>query len=46
MVFNRPDLGLKPENHRAWFDMIDADGDGTVTKDEMFNYFKSISYHG
>lgn len=28
LVRNRPDLGLKVENHSAWFGMIDEDGDG------------------
>jgi hypothetical protein len=39
LINDRPDLGLTFDNHRGWFDMIDSDLDGGITKDEMFNYF-------
>ena len=41
---NRPDLGLTHEGHHAWFNKIDADHDGTITKEELRGYLVRINY--
>lgn len=45
-IRDRPDLNMEPENHDAWFSMIDIDMDGLISKEEMFNYFQQIGYQG
>jgi len=32
--------------HGLWFRSIDVDDDGTITKNEMLNYFMFINYAG
>ncbi len=43
-IANRPDLGLTEENYQTWFDAIDGDHDGTITKEEMGTYLASVQY--
>ena len=44
MIANRPDLGLQPGNFMEWFDKIDSDHDGTISKDELKGYLAGINY--
>lgn len=44
LMKERPDLGLNEDAFNDWFDAIDLDLDGTITKDELKHYLQSISY--
>ena len=44
MIANRPELNLHPGDFMGWFDAIDQDHDGTITKDEMKAYLTGINY--
>ena len=44
LITNRPDLSLTEESHKAWFDQIDADHDGTISKEEVKGYLAGINY--
>jgi Ca2+-binding EF-hand superfamily protein len=46
LVGKRADLGLTLENHQEWFAKIDKNSSGTITKDELVEYFKSINFEG
>lgn len=44
MIANRPDLGLHPGDYMGWFDGIDGDHDGTISKDELKGYLSGVNY--
>ena len=44
LIANRADLGLTEEHHQTWFDQIDGDHDGTISKDELKGYLAGINY--
>ena len=46
MIKHRTDLGMESNMHGLWFRSIDVDDDGTITKNEMLNYFMFINYAG
>ena len=46
LVMVRSDLGLTYNLQQQWFNSIDVDGDGVITRDEMLGYFISINYSG
>ena len=46
LIKHRSDLGLQNNMHGQWFRSIDVDNDGTITKNEMLNYFMLINYSG
>ena len=46
LVGKRADLGLVAENHQEWFAKIDKNNSGTITKEELVEYFKSINFEG
>ncbi len=46
MVKHRSDLGFDINMHEQWFRSIDVDDDGSLSKNEMLNYFMSINYSG
>ena len=38
------EMGLEEENHQNWFQQIDQDKDGNISKEEMYEYLLSINY--
>lgn len=44
LIAARADLGLQAGNFMEWFDKIDSDHDGTISKDELKGYLASINY--
>ena len=44
LIKNRPDLGLTDAHHETWFKGIDADGDGTISREELKGYLAGVSY--
>ena len=43
-IANRPDLNLHPGDYIGWFDKIDADHDGTISKEELQGYLATVNY--
>lgn len=43
---NRRDLGLKPSQHKVWFQALDQDGDNKISRFEMYEYFTHLNYDG
>jgi Ca2+-binding EF-hand superfamily protein len=41
---NRPDLGLDEAGFTNWFDAIDHDHDGTISKEELKGYLAGVNY--
>lgn len=46
LINDRKDLNLTLDMHEDWFNLIDYDSDGAITRDEMLRYFSSIKYAG
>ena len=44
LIANRADLGLTEEHHETWFKGIDADSDGTISKEELKGYLAGVNY--
>ena len=46
LIRHRPDLGYSSDNLQDWFNSIDTDQDGVISKPEMNTYFQTINYSG
>ena len=44
LAAERPDLGLTDAGYQAWFDGIDGNGSGDISKEDLLNYLRSINY--
>ena len=44
LIAKRADLGLTADHLGEWFAKIDADSDGSISKEEMVVYLTSINY--
>ena len=40
----RADLGLTSDGYYAWFAVMDANQDGSISADELAGYLQSINY--
>ena len=44
LAASRPDLGLNSDGYYAWFAVMDANQDGSISVDELAGYLQSINY--
>ena len=44
LAASRPDLALNSDGYYAWFAVMDANQDGSISVDELAGYLQSINY--
>jgi hypothetical protein len=44
VIEDSPELKLNVENHKIWFDMLDTDLDGHITKEELSSYLVQLKF--
>ena len=44
LATSRPDLGHTSDGYYAWFAVMDANQDGSISVDELAGYLQSINY--
>ena len=44
LAASRPDLGLNSDGYYAWFAVMDANEDGSISVDELAAYLQTINY--